>query len=210
MSTLYMFDAHANPVANAKLAEARYNATECPADGLFVVPVAEIMGLTSEPTSLTACLDAKYAAMLAYYATYTAIAYEDFTAAPSINYGSSSNLVVGQRGCTRLFPTPTAGVYRSSAAALGGTPATAVVIWDVHNIDMTDNTPTAPASRTWQTELPANVTVEVSFNNGGTWIVATSGGLMNISGPDQGSNLIVRVTNTQSVSRWLSSWAVLY
>lgn len=209
MSTLYMFDAHANPVANAKLTEARYNATECHGTGFFVVPVSETMALTSEPTSLSSCLAAKYAAMLAYYATYASIAYEDFTAAPGVNYGSSSNLVVGQRGCTKLLPTPSAGVYRSSTVALGGTPSTAVVLWDLHLMS-DQNTPTAPMERIWQTRPASDATFEVSFNNGATWIVATSGGLMNISGPDQGSNLVVRITNTQPTPCWLSSWAVLY
>jgi len=210
MSTHYLIDAHTSPISGSDINEARYNVTQSPLMGNFVVRLSDSMTLPQEPSSLTSLLSAKYQAVLAYYATYLHIAFEDFTDTPSVDMTNSTNVISGDRGTTRVNGGTVAGVLRTTTTALGLTPDQVIVTWEAFRVVSTD-VKTDRLTRIYD-ELPSiDLTAEISMNNGATWTTVTDGAPTNIAVPDQGTNLVLRFTNAAlSENIHLGSWAVLY
>lgn len=208
-STHYLIDAHTIPVSSSDIQEARYNVTSSPVAGTFVIRVPDDKPLQSEPDTLGTLLTQKYQAILAYYATFSTITYEDFTETPGVNTALSPGTHSGDRCTCKVNPS---GVLRTNAQVIVGTPSLCVVTWEAFR-QVTTNPKTGRVTRAYE-ELAAddNFTVEISFNNGATWTAANDGGLLSIAAPDQGSNMILRFTNSSSpgIPVWLGSWAVLF
>ena len=70
--------------------------------------------------------------------------------------------------------------------------------------------PTTRIGRTYQEQSGSVLTVDVSFNNGGTFNTVNDGSLFLIAPIDQGSQFIIRFTNGGSDKRWVGSWAVIF
>lgn len=212
MSTLYIFDAHTNPIAGSDLNEVRYNADTAPMTGHFIVRVPTDMPLAQEQQTLANLLSEKYEAVLAYFSTFADILYEDFTDTPSINSGGSPGSQVGIRCTTKVGPRigGSGGILRTNMAALLGAPSVISVTWEVFQVTTT-NPVDGRLTQTYE-EVPASAfTVEISFNNGATWTAVTDRAIQNIAVPDQGTSMVIRFTNSSAVeSYWLGSWAVLF
>lgn len=206
MSTHYLIEGHTSPVTSSDIQSVHYNTDHSALTGGFVIRVSEDMPLDAEPSSFSALLSGKYASMLTFYSVFANVAFEDFTDTPNIDFTNSTGVHSGVRGCTKLNPT---GVLRTTMAALGSTPAQCVVLWESFEIVNT-NPANGRLTREYRDQLASDFTVEVSFNNGSTWTTATDQALLTIAGPDQGNQLILRVTNTSGLTRYLGSWAVLY
>lgn len=207
MSSHYLIDAHTIPVLSGDINEARYNVTESPIVGSYVVRVSDDMPLDQEQSNLTNLLSEKYDAMLTFYATFSNIVYEDFTDTPSVNVGSSVGVHSGLRATTKVGAST--GVLRTNASVLGAPPGLVVVLWEAFRV-VTTNPKTGRCTRSYQEMASTSFTVAVSFNNGSTWTAANDGGLLSIAAPDQGTNLVLRFTNATAEPVWLGSWAVLF
>lgn len=211
MPTVYLVDAHTNPVANSEINEMRFNAQTAPLAGVFVVKVDDDMPLrVSPPNTLSLLLGFKNEAVLSYFATFTIAQVEDFTDAPSVDFANSPGTHAGARNSTKINPRVggLGGRYQSTSTNIGSTPTVASIVWEEFTVSNT-NPKTDRFTRSWN-EATTSLTCEVSFNNGGTWVSATNRGILTIAAPDQGSDLIVRFTNNSGSSKYLGYWAVLY
>lgn len=213
MSTLYIFDAHTNPISGSDLNEVRYNVSSAPMTGHFVVRVPADMPLAAEQQTLSNLLTAKYAAVLTYFSTFANVVYEDFTTTPGVDVANSPGSSVGVRCTTKLGRRVggSGGVLRTSTTVIGGAPSVVSVTWEAFRVV---NTNPVDGRLTQQfEELPSSdLTVEASFNNGATWTAVADRAIQNIAVPDQGTNLVLRFTNASSPTApvWLGSWAVLF
>lgn len=212
MSTLYIFDAHTNPISGSDLNEVRYNATSAPMTGHFIVRVPTDMPLEQEQQTLANLLSEKYAAVLAFFSTFADIVYEDFTDTPGVDATNSPGSNVGIRCTTKIGPRigGQGGVLQTNMQVLGGAPSVISVTWEVFDVVNT-NPVDGRLTQQFNEAASSALTVEVSFNNGATWTSVTDRAIQNIAGPDQGTDLVLRFTNSSAVnSYWLGSWAVLF
>ncbi len=213
MSTLYIFDAHTNPISGSDLNEVRYNANSAPLTGHFVVRAPTDMPLAAEQQNLANLLTEKYAAVLAYFSTFANIVYEDFTTTPGVDTANSPGSSVGVRCTTKLGRrvSGVGGVLQTNMTVLGGAPSVVSVTWEAFQVGTT-NPVNGRLTQQFQELASSNLTVEVSFNNGATWTAVTDRAIQNIAVPDQGTDLVLRFTNASSPMSpvWLGSWAVLF
>ncbi len=208
MSSHYLIDAHTIPITSGDINEVRYNVTESPLMGTHVIRVSESMPLSAEPSNLSSLLQSKYNAMLAFYATFSNIVFEDFTDTPGVDLANSTNVHAGIRSTTKVGGTT--GVLRTNASVLGAPTGLVVVLWEAYKV-ITTNPKTGRLTRLYQEMDADSFDVEISFNNGATWTAVTDRAIQNIAAPDQGTDLVLRFTNTSAVnSYWLGSWAVLF
>jgi hypothetical protein len=213
MSTLYIFDAHTNPISGSDLNEVRYNAISAPMTGHFIVRVPADMPLAAEQQTLANVLSEKYNATLAYFSTFADIVYEDFTQTPGVDSANSPGTTVGIRCTTKIGRRigGVGGVLQTNMTVLGGAPSVISVTWEAFRVVNT-NPVDGRLTQEFQEASPGDLTVEASFNNGATWTSVTDRAIQNIAGPDQGTDLVLRFTNATgpSVPVWLGSWAVLF
>lgn len=212
MSTLFIIDGHTNPIANSDINEVRYNTTQAPLTGNFIVRVPNDMALAENPSNLSGLLAAKYAACLTFFSTFANIVFEDFTDTPGIDNPNSPGTFEGIRCTTRVGPRigGSGGILRTDTAVLGGPPSIVAVTWEVFQV-ATTNPPTGRLTQQFSEAPSSNFTAEISFNNGGSWTAVTDRSITNIAGGDQGTNMVLRFTNSSAVNaQWLGSWAVLF
>jgi hypothetical protein len=194
-------------------------------DGSYVVRVSDDIVIPDTTYTAADLLTAKYAGMLANSGLFTRIVYDDMLDASGIDMVNSTGISAGVRGICSLFPgsfwsTPGFPVptMQMNMVTIPPVPVVAQceVQWELFTYSGWDDSasPSAHAYRRSYTEVDeavAPVTCEVSWNNGGDWLVATSGELLNIEPSKQGTQLIVRFTRAWSNDRlYLGSWAVLF
>lgn len=206
MSNHYLIDANTNPIASSRINGVRYVTSTSPMVSNFVIRIPTNVVLSSEPNTLTGVTNNKHAALLAYYAGFTNITFDDMTVSPSVNAGLSSGLQVGDRVTTKVAFN---GVLRTNAVALGATPAQCVLTWEAADIVNT-NPEAGLLTRLYTEASAASFTAEVSFNNGVSFNTVTDGSFFDIPVPDQGSNMILRFTNVSGLPKWLTSWALIF
>jgi hypothetical protein len=209
MSTHYLIDANTPILANSEINDVRYAPEDVVLGGNFCIPLPDGISIgPTDPTDLTDLLTKKYAGLLAAHPLYTNIAFESFISAPSVDLANSSLLAVGDR-CTTKFLSDTS-VYRSVMTGLASSPTQAVVIFDMF-FSGGPNPAGDRATRLFEV-VPSTTfgTLEVSFDNGVTWLTTTTGALLNIPVPSQGSFFILRFTGTSTKDFGLGSWAVIY
>jgi hypothetical protein len=212
MATHYLVDLHKAPVLSSEINDVRFAANgETILGGNFIVRLPDGVSIgTVNPTSLTDLLTKKYAGLLAFYAGYTRITFEDFLDTSGINLATSVKIAAGDRLTTSLAVN---SIFESNVVALTGpAPVQAAITWETFRVD-TDSPISNRTSRTYVETIPSAVcTCQVSFNGGGTFLPATDGSLLNIPPPDQGTNFIIRITAVAlfPVTVHLGSWAVVY
>ncbi len=206
MSTHYLLDQNTNPITSSEINEARYNVTSTQMGGSFLVRISDNIPLSSEPDSFTALINGKYAAILAFYAGFTTILYDDMLLSPGVNSGASTGVYVGDRGSTKVLPS---GVLTTTMVAAGATPTQCIVTWEAHHISNTDPE-SGRLTRVLNEDAPSDFTVQVSFDNGAHFNAVTDGGLFNIPAIAQGNQLILAFTNASGSNKWLGSWAVIF
>lgn len=185
-------------------------------NGAFVVRLPDIASLinpvTGEPTvpqNLGDLLAFKYQGLLSFFAGSTHITYDDLLDTSGINLSASNSAgTFGAKGSIALNPGAT---LTSNAISIATMPANGVLTWEVfQNLD------TDPATgrflRTYQ-ERPSTSTytsAQISFNNGSSFHSVSDQLAFNISPADQGSTVIVKITNNSPSKLGVGSWALIY
>lgn len=119
MATHYLVDLHANPLSTAKFLDIRAPLNgESVVSGSFVVQVPEGITVTN-PTTLAELLDQKYQGILAFFAGFTRITFDDMLDASSIDTTASVG-TFGKR--QQIAIAPAGGVLRSVVVPLTGDP----------------------------------------------------------------------------------------
>jgi len=215
MSTLYVIDAEtANP--NEGIRNVLFAAEDADVTGGFVVRVPD--GLDFETaivdgiTTTNDLITEKYAATLGFYPGFANIVFDDMFDATGVNLSNTSGAVVGGRGSMKSVSDQAAEYIETNPVALGSTPSQAIITWEAFSTALT-NPKDGFATRLWSEELSGDLDVEVSFNNGSTFVSSIDGALYNIDVADQGSSLILRINlgvAASGVPRGLGSWAVIF
>lgn len=213
MSTLYLIDGH-----NAVLANSEINDT-IPIEsgsqlinGSFVVRVPFGVPIDGTPSSLAELETQKFAGLLAFYPGFTFIDYDDGYDATGWDTAASQGVRLGERGAVSLVDT---GILTSNLVALSGpSPANALITWEVSEVtgpsDPVDNAKDGTLARRYVEQSAADFQCEVTFDNGVNWNTVTDGVLFPIPLAEQGTQFMIRLTNSSGDRRWTGSWAVLY
>lgn len=219
MTTHYLFDAHTSPIADSQINDVRFAppANTSPFNGSFIVPIGDTLDVPPETvTGLNDLLTKKYQETLVSYPGFSNIVYDDLLDPTGIDTVNSYGALLGDRGSIALGPTAFAGppvpLIQTAMVVLGGTPAEAVVAWEVFHVSRADPR-VGRMVRSYVEADPAELTVAVSFDNGANFNLVTEGSLFNIPPADQGNQLILALEPTigPPVNRlYLGSWAVIY
>lgn len=212
MSTHYVIDGLTSPSSSSDLHEVRYGVTSSQlAPGNFIYRIPDGPTLSAPPTDIADLRTKKYQALLAYYAGFTTIVYDDMVDPASYDATNSPGATSGSRMTVRVHRP--SGVFRTAATPIGvSAPSQFLCTWEVFQNTYTDPL-TGRASRVYTEAALSNLTCAVSFNGGTSFTAAGAGALVNIAGGDQGTSLVVRFTNsngTAGQSHGLGSWAVLF
>lgn len=210
MSTHYLIDAHTTPVLNSDINDVRFSSVgESVLNGNFVVrlPDGVSIGITP-PTGLTDLLTKKYAGLLAFYAGFTRITFDDLLDAADMDPPACTGANLGDRGTVSIYP---GGVLQTDAIPLtGAAPPEAITTWEASTRNYVD-AGGAPIQAVYQEQDPtALMTCDVSFNGGTNFNTVTDGQYFNVPVPHQGTSLVIRWTNTSSSRVYVTSWAVIY
>lgn len=210
MSTHYLIDAHTTPIANSEINDVRFSTIgESVLNGSFIVRLPDGVSLgAAPPTDLTDLLTKKHTGLLAFYAGYTRITFDDLLDPADLDPSSSTGVSLGDRGSVSIYP---GGILQTDVVPLTGlAPPEAITTWEVATRNYIDASGD-PIQAVYQEQDPtALMTCDVSFNGGGTFNPVTDGQFFNVPVPDQGTNLVFRWTNTSSSRVYLTSWAVIY
>jgi hypothetical protein len=206
----YLVDLFDAPVASAKINDviaATTGVSEI--NGNFVVRVPGDVSVQN-PTNLAELLTQKYAGLLAANAGFTEVIWDDLldashtdTAAPNVEgrFGDRGTIVINPGKVfqsTVISPIP------------GFAPSQAVVTWETFeyvDVDPRSDRIVRSYGGTWADLVS---TCEVSFDNGVSFFAVTDGGVVNIPLVSQGTDFIIRITNTTAAPIHLGSWAVVY
>jgi hypothetical protein len=95
--------------------------------------------------------------------------------------------------------------------SFGPIPTQTFLTWETYNY-LENDTATATYVRQWNElpSIPANVTCQVSFNGGITYNPVLDSEVFSVPIPDQGSQFIIRLTNTSPSRLSIGSWLVVY
>lgn len=209
MGNHYLVDLYGNPLGSSKVIDTRTALNgQSFMNGTFVVRVPDGVSVT-RPANLTDLTTQKYAGLLAFYAGFTKITFDDLLDASAISVGSSSKIFMGDRASIALLP---GGILQSVVVPLtGGAPTVALTTWETFQVTATD-VKTDRFQRTYVEvpSTPSNVTCSVSFDGGATFNSTTDASVLNIPIPDQGTNYVIRLTNASANKLFIGSWAVIY
>lgn len=219
MSAHYLIDLFATPLTSSPIVDVRYPLDgQTPVGGQFVVRVPDGVAINPPPTDLSDLITKKHLGLLAFYAGFTNIAFDDLLDSSGIDPVASTGILGGQRGSPTLSPLvawsgPPVGIFQTVTVPLTGpAPSFIVPVWELW--EAVDTDPSTDRFSRDYSELPATatyVTGEVSFDGGLTYTAATSGSVLFIPGPSQGTNFILRLTNVHASKRVrIGSWALVY
>ena len=205
MGAHYLVDQFYSPVGSSTLIDVRNpDNGESFVNGTFVVRVPDGVSVKN-PIDLTDLTTKKYAGILSFYAGFTVIVFDDFLDATGVDTVNSSDVLLGERVTTGLQP---GGVLQSPTVPLSGAPTVAVITWETFTHTDSDDKQQR-FERTYVESDPDDYTCEVSFDNGANFNVTTDSAVLNIPVPEQGTNFIVRFTNTAGKS-FLGSWSLIF
>src|SRR5574343_1309488 len=206
----YLVDLYDVPIASAKINDViAATAGASAVNGNFVVRVPGDVSV-HDPTDLTDLLAQKYAGLLAANAGFTEVIWDDLLDAGHVDTAATN--VEGRFGDRGTIVVNPGKVFQSTLISPipGVAPAQAVVTWETFEYVDTD-TPLGRITRTYGgTWADLVSTCEVSFDGGVSFFAVTDGGVVNIPLVSQGTNFIIRITNTTASPIHLGSWAVVY
>lgn len=182
---------------------------QTPVAGQYVIMTSSEF-LSSPPTSRADLLTKKHAALLASYAGFQYITYDDMLDATGVDLNASSIVFAGLKGVNSISYT---GSLTSVATVLSSTPNQAVVNFEPFTFLITDPRD-GVYTRTFQ-ELPhTECQLAVSYNNGSTFNTILPGVLTPIAVPDQGNQFIIRLNNISAAFPpnrvYFGGWSVVY
>lgn len=209
MSSYYLIDLHTNPFANSRILDVvETTSGSALMSGGCVVRVPDYVGV-KDPTSLADLLAKKATGILAYYAGFSYITYDDLTDTTGIDLGSATiQGIFGQRGSVSL-PAMTGRFESKKSVLSGAAPSQAFVTWEAYTVTV-DDPADGLTTRTY-TEVPSSsLSCEVSFDDGANYYAATDGNIVNVPMMGQGTDFRIRFDNTSSDRVYVGSWAVIY
>lgn len=173
-----------------------------------IMPSSDVVALSTE----------KEAAILDRYvsgsgSSFSNSVFDHMGDASNFDASTASGCSLGERGCFYLYTSLT--TVTTNTIVLTGAPSEAILHVETFTYSFNDSK-NQVGMRIYQPDSIAAMTskckFDVSFNNGATWISSvTSGSLITIPVPDQGTNFKFRFSLTGFASRtYLGSWAILY
>lgn len=210
MSTHYLVDAHGNPIPTAEILDVRESTGTSPLFGTYVIRVSDSLQIV-QPTDVNDLLTKKHQAMLAFFAGFTRLVYDDFLNTLDIDFAHvPTKGSFGDRGVVALFPL-TGEVQSVTIPLVGPAPAQAFLTWESFNYIDTDPVD-GRVGRTYNEipSVPMNVTAQVTFDNGVSWFPVTDQTILNIPLLSRGLNFKVRFNNPSAARVNLGEWALIY
>lgn len=210
MSLHYLVDLYTTPLSSSRILDVHTpEAGASPVNGAILIRVPDGVSVVN-PLDLGDLLTKKYQGLLALYAGFPNIAYDDLLDATGINYATVSlSGTFGERGTVQM---ETFATLDTLPVALAGPPVTqCVVTWENYAITQTDPA-SGRVSRVY-TDVPAtpgNMTCQVSVDGGATFTTTLDGGVATIPLASQGNSLVLRFINQAAGRLGLGSWAVIY
>lgn len=210
MGTLFLIDSNTPVLLNSEINDTiplEAGDTQV-LNGSFGLTIPFGVPVDGVPENLSDLLTQKFTGLLAYYPGFTDITYDEGIDASGWDPVGSGGVFMGDRGTTSMSDS---GSLRSNAAALTSTPSSAIVLWDLFEV-LFDDPKDGIKTRIFREVDPSNVSVDVSFNGGGTWITGiTEGVQLSIPIGSQGSSFMIQINNDTYGDRlWVGSWAVIY
>lgn len=191
--------------------------------GNYVIRVADDVSVKN-PTNLADLLTKKYAGILGSHGLFTQIVYDDMLDGLGVDAAASTGVSMGDNGTVGLYPTstgiaPHVPLLQTSPMAIswggpGVGPSQALLTYELFEfVDTNDKA--LPYVRQYREVAPdADVSAQVSFNGGVSFISATDKALISIALALRGTSVVVRFTRTSNISVrgrvLLGSWAVLF
>lgn len=213
MGTLFLIDAHTPVLLNSEINDTiplETGDTQV-LNGSFGVNVPFGVPVEGTPGSLIELLTKKFTGLLAYYPGYTYIDYDEGIDSSGWDASSSSGVIIGSRGTTNIADS---GYLQSNALALtGAAPSDAIVTWEVFEVIgfLTENAKDGVKIRRYEEMDPSDLSVQVSFDGGSSWInPVTDGVQFSIPVGQQGTSFVILLTNSSGKRLWVGSWAVIY
>jgi len=214
MSTLYLVDLFANPLATTKIIDV-HSGPDVLANGVGVIRVPDYISVVN-PVSANDLIIKKHLGILAFYAGFANIVLDDLFFLGDVNLVAPNvKGIFGERNVVRIFP---GSKFQSTVVGLAGPPAPeAIITWETFESVTTDGA-TSRVLNTYR-EVPStdpNFLCEVSFNNGVNFYPTLDGALLNIPLIGQGTQFIIRLTNNTPAPPGpfrilnVGSWAVVY
>jgi len=181
-----------------------------PMNGGGVIRVPDYIQV-QDPTNTMDLVAKKYAGLLAYYAGFSYVTYDDFLDIAGIDLTAPLlRGIFGERGAVSIFEVGSAGALFSTTSMLSGpAPTQAVITWETYSVAVSDLA-LARLQRTYTEEPASDLTCEVSFDNGVNWYTVSDGAVFNIPLIGQGTDFKIRFANTAGSRRYVGSWAVIY
>lgn len=209
MTAHYLIDMFGNPLSSSAIVDVREPTNgQSLANGCFIVRIPDFIQVQN-PTDLNDLLTKKYQGLLAFYAGFTHIAYDDLMDPLSLNLAyAGTGGFFGERNTIALSPGAS---IQSVVIPLASTPTVAVITWEVFRYLNAD--PKADRLQRTYWERPSTgsfTTCSVSFDGGVHFEATTDGAVHNIPLAYQGSSFIIRLTNSSSDIQHIGSWAVIY
>jgi len=221
MSTQYLvslFDDAINGVVSAS------GAALTPVTGNYVVRVPDDVAVRN-PTNLSDLLTKKYTGILGSHGLFTQIVFDDMLDATGVNTGLTTGVTLGDKGTVGLYHTNLAAAHTPvlqttpQAIIWGGPPPgppQGLVTYELFTYVDTDDKDEVFV-RTYKELVPdLDVSVEVSFNGGVTFVATTDKSLVSLTLPDQGTSIVLRFTRLTAHGTGvpdrvlIGSWAVLF
>jgi hypothetical protein len=189
--------------------------------GNYVVRVDDGVPVRN-PTTLADLLSKKYLGLLGTHGLYTQIAYDDMLDPISVNYTLSTGIFSGFKGSVGIYPlaagNPVPALRTINHPIVwvgpGVGPVQALLVYELFEYVDTD-VKDDPFQRSYREVTPdADVSVEVSFNSGASFLTVLDSDFFNIPLADRGASLTLRFTRLTDASVrgrvFVGSWAVLY
>lgn len=216
MSAHYLVDVFGNPLfpLSVPILDSREpTAGQSLTNGAMVVRVPDYVQVI-RPADLNDLLTQKYGGLLAFYAGFGNIAYDDLIDPTHIDLTTSTRVRAGKRNtvCVAYDGYLQSMPYALPWAGPGVGPTVAIITWELFDQPSTDPA-TGLYQRSYQEQTASRFLAEVSFDNGAHWNAVSDQGVFNIPVGHQGTDFIIRFHNwspTGGSEHWLGSWAVIY
>jgi len=165
----------------------------------------------SPVTNLAALLAAKEAGLLAHYAGFSTIKFDECLTAGKVDLSKSARVLLGAGLAHPCILSE--GNLVTTVVSLPAAPSVCVVTWEVYSCE--DNDPrTGRFSRVYAEQPSGLLTCEASFKAASS-TPTLNGAVLNIPAAAQGTQLTLKftnslVTNPAATRLYLGSWAVIY
>lgn len=193
------------------------------ATGNYIIRVADDVSVKN-PTNLADLLTKKYASILGTHGLFTQIVYDDMLDGSGVDAASSTGVLMGDRGTVGLYPTstgiaPHVPLLQTAPASItwggpGVGPPQSLLTYELFEFVDTDDK-ALPYVRQYREVTPdVDVTAQVSFNGGVSYISTTDKALITVPLGLRGTSVVLRFTRATNISArgrvLLGSWAVLF